>query len=355
MKLPFLISLSAAAVLLGLICWAEYASWREVLELQGRLDSVELRQLLAASDQWPEGQREVLRGIVEDSRDSVGEFRGWLLASCVAVLVLGALAAHTVKREMINPLQESLVETHAVIARQEKMASLGVLAAGVAHEIRNPLTAIKARLFTQKKKLEAGGPAMADAEFIHAEINRLEQIVKDFLLFTRPSDPKLEELNVDHFLEDVHELMAAEVEGHEAQLKLESDGELQAQFDPAMMKQVLINLIRNAAESLNGDGVITLRTRSSFLPFAAKRSPAVAIDVEDNGAGIPPEVQQRLFDPFFTTKASGTGLGLAIAERIVDRHGGTLEYRTAPQRGTTFTITLPALKHDVVPCETVAH
>jgi two-component system sensor histidine kinase AtoS len=122
-----------------------------------------------------------------------------------------------------------------------------------------------------------------------------------------------------------------------------------------MMKQVLINLIRNAAESLNGKGVITLRARSSFLPFAAKRSPAVAIDVEDNGTGIPPEVQRRLFDPFFTTKASGTGLGLAIAERIVDRHGGTLEYRTAPQRGTTFTITLPALKHEAVPLESIAH
>ena len=131
MKLSVAISLSAAAVLIALICWAEYASWREVLEVQHRLESPELQQLVTASEQWPASQREALRGIVEDSGESIREFRGWLLASSLGIIVLAALIAHTVKRDMIAPLQESLVEKHAVIARQEKLASLGVLAAGV--------------------------------------------------------------------------------------------------------------------------------------------------------------------------------------------------------------------------------
>jgi signal transduction histidine kinase len=343
MKLSVVISLSAAAVLIALIGWAEYASWREVLEVQRRLDSPELQQLVSVSEQWPASQREALRGVVEESRESVHEFSGWLLASCLGVIVLAALVAHTVKRDMIAPLRESLVETHAVIARQEKLASLGVLAAGVAHEIRNPLTAIKARLFTQKKKLKSGSPPHSDAEFINNEINRLEQIVRDFLLFARPSDPALEEVEIQNFLRGVHELMAPEINSGEERLQVEPSSGLRTRLDPAMMKQVLINLVRNAAESLGKHGRVILRARSTFLPFASARSPAVAIDVEDNGSGIPTEVQSRLFDPFFTTKASGTGLGLAIAERIVEKHGGTLEYRTSPQRGTTFTVTLPAL------------
>jgi signal transduction histidine kinase len=137
--------------------------------------------------------------------------------------------------------------------------------------------------------------------------------------------------------------MAPEINSGEERLRIEPSSGLRTRLDPAMMKQVLINLVRNAAESLGKHGRVILRARSTFLPFASARSPAVAIDVEDNGAGIPTDVQARLFDPFFTTKASGTGLGLAIAERIVEKHGGTLEYRTSPQRGTTFTVTLPAL------------
>lgn len=355
MKLSVFISFSAATFLLVLISWAEYASWREVLEVERRLESPDLIQLIAASEQWPASQRDALLGMVSESRESVQEFRGWLLASCVGVIILAALAAHSVKRNMIAPLQESLVETHAVIARQEKLASLGVLAAGVAHEIRNPLTAIKARLFTQKKKLKAGTPPHDDAEFIHDEINRLEQIVRDFLLFARPSDPVLQEMDVHDFLRDVHELLAPEFSHGRAKLLLEPSSGLHTQLDPAMMKQVLINLVRNAGESLGANGKVVLRARSTFLPFAASRSAAVAIDVEDNGSGIPPEVQQRLFDPFFTTKASGTGLGLAIAERIVQKHGGTLEYSTGPQRGTTFTVTLPALKHEAALRESLAH
>jgi signal transduction histidine kinase len=105
---------------------------------------------------------------------------------------------------------------------------------------------------------------------------------------------------------------------------------------------VLINLVRNAAESIGQKGSITLRTRQDRLPLKGQPQKVIVLEVQDTGAGIPAEVQERLFDPFFTTKAAGTGLGLSIAMRILERHGGTLQFQTAPGRGTTFGVVLPA-------------
>jgi signal transduction histidine kinase len=110
---------------------------------------------------------------------------------------------------------------------------------------------------------------------------------------------------------------------------------------------VLINLIKNAAESIGQRGIITLRTRTKPARHGARASHAAVLEVEDTGAGMLPEVQKRLFDPFFTTKDTGTGLGLSIAARILERHGGTLEYQTQAGRGTVFSVILPiAQSHD---------
>jgi signal transduction histidine kinase len=122
--------------------------------------------------------------------------------------------------------------------------------------------------------------------------------------------------------------------------------------DPQQIEQVLINLIQNAAESIGREGTITLRARSTLMPLAGlpgrsvrakagHATPVVVLEVIDNGKGIPPKVQERLFDPFFTTKEAGTGLGLSIAARIVEKHGGALQYQTEIGRGTTFGIVLP--------------
>jgi signal transduction histidine kinase len=107
------------------------------------------------------------------------------------------------------------------------------------------------------------------------------------------------------------------------------------------LKQVLINLVQNAAESMGRDGTITLRTRTQKRHRATHPATVAVLEVEDTGPGIPPEVQKRLFDPFFTTKAGGTGLGLSIAARILEKHGGTLEYQAAPNRGAIFRLILP--------------
>jgi signal transduction histidine kinase len=324
MSFRLLLSTLAVIGLVVLIAWAEVANWQKLAALEQRLARPERGPLAAEV-------RETLRG-----------FRGWLIASSAGMLVLVLVLGRTVQREMIAPLERRLVETHAVLARQEKLAALGVLAAGVAHEIRNPLTAIKARLFSQKKRLPPGSPELHDADLIKGEIDRLEQIVKDFLLFARPSEPAWQELPAIELLHRVAELVRPELEVRGTALRVDAPDELRVRLDPAQIRQVLLNLIRNAAESLGSGGTVTLRARPTYLPFAPQRTEAVALEVEDDGPGIPSEVQQRLFDPFFTTKETGTGLGLAIAERITEKHGGTLQFRTRAPSGAVFTVILPA-------------
>jgi signal transduction histidine kinase len=116
--------------------------------------------------------------------------------------------------------------------------------------------------------------------------------------------------------------------------------------DVDKMKQVLINFIQNAADSMEAGGAITLRTRLNKRRLHGGNVPAVSLEIADTGKGIPPEVQKRLFDPFFTTKETGTGLGLCIAARIVEKHGGVIDYETQLNRGTTFSIVLPLASND---------
>jgi len=258
----------------------------------------------------------------------------------VLVVLLVSLAA-VVYREMIMPLRRKLVESHAIIQRQEKLAALGVLAAGVAHEIRNPLTAIKARLFTQRKALTPGSPAFTDTVVIGKEIDRLERIVKDVLQFARPPEPNLVALSADVPPREAAELMALQLEKCGIDLKLDGLARTMIQADPEQLKQVLINLIQNAAESIGRNGTITLRARAATERLNGQPHAAVVLEVEDTGKGISPDVERRLFDPFFSTKEGGTGLGLAIAARIVEKHGGTLQFQTRLNQGTTFAIVLP--------------
>jgi signal transduction histidine kinase len=225
--------------------------------------------------------------------------------------------------------------------RHEKLASLGLLAAGVAHEIRNPLTAIKAALFIQKKKLHSGSPERDNVEVVEREILRLERIVNDFLHFARPAEPELTTIAADLLLLESKHFFAPQLKKNNIQLNLEPSEPMRIRVDVAQLKQVLINLIQNAADSIGQDGKITLRARLDRKRLANREMPVVVLEVNDTGKGIPPEVEKRLFDPFFTTKENGTGLGLPIAARIVQKHGGELQYQTQVNHGTTFGIILP--------------
>lgn len=264
-----------------------------------------------------------------------------LVGTLMAIVILSAALSALVYRDLIRPLRLQLVESRNLIARQEKLASLGVLAAGVAHEIRNPLTAIKARLFTQQKRLEQGSPAAADAEIIHSEIHRLERIVRGFLDFARPADPVPDNLSARSILTEVRDLLAPDAQSRNAEILLDPGPDLRLHADHSQLKQVLINLVRNGLEALGETGEVRLRVHRADRHPLTLPSPAAVIEVSDNGAGIPDEARSRLFDPFFTTKADGTGLGLAIAARIVEKHGGSIEYRTEPGNGTIFSVVLP--------------
>jgi signal transduction histidine kinase len=285
--------------------------------------------------------RESMHTFLEESNMALTYLR-LLLGTLLALLLLagGGLAA-VIYRELIAPLRVKLVESQALVERQEKLASLGMLAAGVAHEIRNPLTAIKAWLFIQQRHLKPGTPEHADAEIIATEISRLERIVRDVLLFARPSEPHLANVAADEPLRQVRTLMAPELEKSGIRLALENSVDARIRIDPHQIQQVLINLIQNSAESIGRDGAVALRVRTGVKRLAERLAEVVILEVADTGRGIPPEVEKRLFDPFFTTKETGTGLGLSIASRIVEKHGGALQYQTQVNKGSVFGIVLP--------------
>ena len=276
-----------------------------------------------------------------DSQKSLTYLRVVLLTSLVLLLVSVAGLAVVVYRELIAPLRLKLVESQALIERQEKLASLGMLAAGVAHEIRNPLTAIKAWLFLQQKHLQPGTPEHTDTDVIAGEVDRLERIVKEVLLLARPSEPHLATVPANEPLRQVQALLKPQLEKANIRLAVQDSVSSHIKIDLQQIQQVLINLIQNAADSIGHDGEVTLRARLDNKRLADRVSEVVVLEVTDTGKGIPPEVEKRLFDPFFTTKDAGTGLGLAIAARIVEKHGGALQYQTQPNHGTTFGIVLP--------------
>jgi signal transduction histidine kinase len=300
------------------------------------------RQMFVLAGRLAEAHHAALGDLLGESQRSLRRLEAIFSAGFLLITAVGAWGARNFFRETIIPLRRQLIESQALIERHEKLASLGVLAAGVAHEIRNPLTALKTRAFTLRKKLAPDAPALEDAAIIDQEIDRLERIVSDFLLFAKPGDPHLAAVAPRALLCEVRELLAPELAKNEIALVVESgldDPMLRA--DPHQLEQVLINLVRNAAESIGQKGRITLRTRQDYLPLQGRPQKVVVLEVKDTGTGIPADVQERLFDPFFTTKAAGTGLGLSIAMRILERHGGTLQFQTVPGRGTTFGVVLP--------------
>jgi len=192
-----------------------------------------------------------------------------------------------------------------------------------------------------EKHLQNMPAAKKDTDIIGAELSRLERIVRDVLSFARPSEPKLETIAADKILREVGGLMCPSLEERRVQLIVESKPELLMRVDSGHIKQVLINLIRNAGGAIEGPGTVLLRGRSERARLGGHEVEAVILEVVDTGKGIPPEAEKRLFDPFFSTKDTGTGLGLAIAARIVEKHGGGMQYRTHPGHGTTFGVVLP--------------
>lgn len=305
--------------------------------------------LLAQCDQLVVAQQEAWNQVVARADASVATgLRLMAVSAVLGLLFCGALflLAH---RVFIRPLHGRLDAHAALLQRQEKLASLGSLAAGVAHEIRNPLAAIKFRLFSLKDSLAAGAADGEDLRVIGEEIDRLERIVQDFLRFARPAEPALARVSATQLLAGVSGLLQGQLARQSAELVVEPSDEVWVRADAEQIKQVLINLVQNAAESLRENGRVILSSRPGVARLAGGSQPVAIFEVADNGPGIPPEVEGRLFDPFFSTKNGGTGLGLPIAARIVEKHGGYIQYQTQRNRGTTFSIVLPRWPEHVSP------
>lgn len=287
-----------------------------------------------------------LNQLVKDSHASVEGLQRLLVVSMALVALLGVTASRLMYQARIAPLRAQVIQSRAMLERQEKLASLGTLAAGVAHEVRNPLTAINVRVHSLKRTLAEGSSEREDILVVDEEIRRLDRIVRDFLDFARPSAPRLVTVHVESLFSRVQSLLGAQWKKSAIQFHIEPPGELWIRVDTHQLEQVLINLVQNAADSIEREGTITLRARVGEARLPGGVAPAVTLEVTDTGKGIPMEVQKRIFDPFFTTKENGTGLGLAIASSIVEKHGGALQCQTQVGRGTTFSIVLPRAEKD---------
>lgn len=272
-----------------------------------------------------------------------------LLAGVFLLLAI-VLFVSFYRRVVVVPMHQDLLENTASAQFQRKLDHFARLATSLAHEIRNPLTAISIRLFTLQKSLKPGDSRHSDTELIRNEIERLEQIVKNFLRLSRPSEPKLIPLTARPLLEEVRDLLKESCRQKAVSLDLEpASATTPVPFagDAAQLKQVLINLVQNAAESITGPGRVRLRARHQDRDHSdSSHAPGkeIVLEVEDTGGGIPPDVQERLFDPFFSTKENGTGLGLPIAARIVDQHQGRMEFESRAGDGSIFRVILPAAR-----------
>ncbi len=329
----------AAAEALNIKIYANHLSVARVVEFTDF--EKQSKRILDLGFKLAEVHQQSLDTFQEQTSKSLHILEYTLLVLLGLLFIAGCWLATVIYRDMIAPLKVQLVESRQIMERQEKLASLGMLAAGVAHEIRNPLTAIKTWLYMQQKHLTPGSEEFAEASLIGDEVNRLERIVRDFLMFAKPSNPQLVTVPADQPLREVQMFLEPTLSKTHIKLVL---GELvpeKISIDPQQIKQVLINLIQNAAESIGKSGTITLRAYRDIKRVYDRMRPVVILEVSDTGKGIAPDVEKRLFDPFFTTKDSGTGLGLPIAARIVEKHQGALQYQTQIDRGTTFGIILP--------------
>lgn len=332
----------AAATVINTKIYATHQSITRVVEFTDL--EKQTKRILNLGSQLTETHQQSIDLLQSQSVKSLNLLRFELLGSLTVLFAAVCWLGIDVYREMIKPLQVQLVESRQLVERQEKLASLGMLAAGVAHEIRNPLTAITAWLYMQQKHLKPGTPEHSDAEIIGTEINRLERIVKGFLQFARPPEPQWAVVTAGQTLREVQTLLEPDLEKSNIRLVLDEIVPAQIRIDPQQIKQVLINLIRNAAESIGRSGTVTLRARLDEKRLNDRQTDVVILEVNDTGKGISPEAEKRLFDPFFTTKDFGTGLGLPIAARIVEKHQGALQYQTQPDSGTTFGIILSLYK-----------
>jgi signal transduction histidine kinase len=222
------------------------------------------------------------------------------------------------------------------IHRQEKLTAMGEFASGVAHEIRNPLNAISMIVQRFQKEFEPKSDPdeyFAMTRTVRSEIDRIGQIIRQFLEFARPAKLNKTPMAVDEIIMQSVNVISAQAEAKHIRMVTGNDVKTVINVDKNQLHQALLNLMQNALEAVDEGGTIAISAR----PADQK----ICIKVQDDGAGIPLDQQKRIFDLYFTSKPTGTGLGLALVHRIVTEHGGEVAVQSKAGEGTTFTLTIP--------------
>lgn len=259
-----------------------------------------------------------------------------IFANHVGLAIENAEAYDALHRQIIR-LQDAyreLRETQGKLVQSEKLAAIGEVAAHVAHEIRNPLVTIGGFARSIRRQIGEGHPCRPSVDIIIEEVQRLEKILSNVMNFSKPAAPWKRPTKINQIIQNTCMLLSNDFESRNIALTQELAPELPlVMVDGEQIKQALLNILKNAAESITGSGRVHVASRL--------QDGLVRIDVTDTGRGIPEGMIASIFDPFFTTRPDGTGLGLAVTRKIIVDHGGDIEVRSKIGVGTTFTISLP--------------
>ena len=241
-------------------------------------------------------------------------------------------------------LYERIVDVEEQLRQNEKLSALGLLAAEVAHEIRNPLTVVKLLYHSLDLKFSDSDPRAKDARLIQAKIEHLNRIVERILAFARTTEPRLAPVNLNELIDELGLLVRHKLANQKVGLVRELAADLPLVMgDAPQLEQAFLNLILNAAEAMPDGGTLVIKSRAIRLPRASEKPTHVSVEVKDTGKGMSEELQKRAFTAVLsTTKAKGTGLGLAIVGRIVETHRGNIRIKSRLQHGTSIILTLPA-------------
>ncbi|WP_232367198.1 sensor histidine kinase [Desulfocicer vacuolatum] len=252
----------------------------------------------------------------------------------------------TALKESVYGLMENAEQTHQELKRSqetlmqsEKMALVGKLAAGTAHSIRNPLTSVKMRLFSLNRSCSFTEAQQEDFNVISGEIKQINKILENFLEFARPPRLKTIMKSPSVVVDSALNLLKQRLKSYQVAASIVRKRPLQKTLiDPEQLKEVVVNIIINACEAMEGGGIIAVHEAEQYIEPLKKVD---VITITDNGPGIPQEIKGEVFNPFFTTKDDGTGLGLNIAFNIISQHGGWLDVKSREGEGASFIITLP--------------
>ncbi len=240
--------------------------------------------------------------------------------------------------EMVHRLEQNRIEIEELhrreMSRAEHLATLGELAAGLAHEIRNPLAGIAGVVDVMGKELPPDSPSRAVMGDVQKEVIHIQNILNDLLSYSRPRSPNFHPADLNTTIEQAVQLARQQVLTKPVQILFQTNPALpKVLHDPALIQQVTLNLLLNGIQAISGEGRVEVH--------ASLESGFATIQVNDTGRGIPSEALGKLFKPFFTTRREGTGLGLSLAHSIVQSHGGKIDVANAPQKGAQFKIWLP--------------